>query len=96
MRVIWSSPAEADLDDLVRHIAAENLAAALAQEERIHEAVARLGEYPRMGRVGRRPMSRELVVSGTPYVVVYYVSDTQVEVARVMHGARAWPRPDTK
>lgn len=91
MRIIWSAPAEADLDHIVSHIAAENLAAALGQEDRIRDGVVRLEQHPRLGRVGRLPNSRELVVSGTPYVVVYYVGTSQVEIARVVHGAQDWP-----
>jgi toxin ParE1/3/4 len=44
-----------------------------------------------MGREGRLRDSRELVVAGTPYVVMYRVNETQVEVMRVLHGAQYWP-----
>ena len=46
-------------------IAAERMA------ERIQEAVKYLLEYPNMGRPGRVSGTRELVASGTPFVVVY-------------------------
>jgi toxin ParE1/3/4 len=36
------------------------------------------------------PETRELVVSGTPYIVVYLISD-DVELIRVLHGAQQWP-----
>ena len=91
MRVIWSAPAEADLDHIVLHIAAENLGAALGQEDRIRDGVLMLEQHPHLGRPGRLPNSRELVVTGTPYLVVYYVGTLQVEIARVIHGARNWP-----
>jgi plasmid stabilization system protein ParE len=39
--------------------------------ERIQEAVEYLMEYPNIGRPGRVSGTRELVVSGTPFVVVY-------------------------
>jgi toxin ParE1/3/4 len=39
-----------------------------------------------MGRPGRVPFTRELVVAGTPFVVIYRVR-ADVEIVRVLHGA---------
>ncbi len=44
-----------------------------------------------MGRAGRVPGTRELVISGTPYIVPYRVRGGAVEVLRVFHAARRWP-----
>lgn len=70
MRITWSPPAVADIDDLVRHIAADNLTAALSQDLRIRNAIESLGAFPRKGRSGRWRDTLELVVPRTPYVVV--------------------------
>ena len=35
--------------------------------------------------------TRELVVTGTPYVVAYRVTPAGVQILRVVHGARDWP-----
>jgi len=40
---------------------------------------------------GRVPGTRELVVTGTPYIVAYRVRDETVEILRVFHAARKWP-----
>ena len=50
-----------------------------------------LAVYPSLGRVGRVRGTRELVVSGTPFVVVYRVRLDIVQVLRVLHHARKWP-----
>ena len=34
---------------------------------------------------------RELVVSGGPFIVAYRVGADQIEILRVLHGARRWP-----
>lgn len=47
-------------------------------------------EYPNMERIGRVPQTRELVVAGTPWVVVYRVRNS-IEIIRVLHGPQAWP-----
>ena len=35
--------------------------------------------------------TRELVVTGTPYIVAYTVLDNRVEILAVQHGAQEWP-----
>jgi plasmid stabilization system protein ParE len=38
------------------------------------------------------PDTRELVISGTPYIVAYTVLDRQkVEILAVFHGKQKWP-----
>jgi plasmid stabilization system protein ParE len=41
--------------------------------------------------VGRIPGTRELVVPGLPYIVLYEVADTAVQILHIYHGARNWP-----
>jgi plasmid stabilization system protein ParE len=66
------------------------LAAPLASN--IHSKTARLlSANPFIGRIGEIKGTRELVISGTPYIVAYRVRDTQIEVLFVQHGARDWP-----
>jgi toxin ParE1/3/4 len=65
--------------------------AAVGVGDSIEAAVGRLGEYPAVGRPGRVTGTRELVVTGTPYIVVYRVEAAAVVVLRVLHGAQPWP-----
>ena len=44
-----------------------------------------------MGRPGRVPGTRELVIAQTPYVVPYLVQGAAIQILRVYHGARRWP-----
>ncbi|WP_375338337.1 type II toxin-antitoxin system RelE/ParE family toxin [Chelatococcus sambhunathii] len=44
-----------------------------------------------LGRRGDIEGTRELVVTGTPYIVAYRVTETRVELLFVQHGARDWP-----
>jgi toxin ParE1/3/4 len=37
------------------------------------------------------PGTRELVVTGTPFIVVYRVEAATVVILRVLHGAQRWP-----
>ena len=90
MRLVRRQSYAADLDRIVDHIAAENPAAALDMWDEIENQVERLLDFPRSGRARRMPETRELVVTGTAYIVVYIVGD-DVELVRVLHGAQQWP-----
>ena len=91
MRLTWSAFALSDRDAIFTFIELENPAAAILVDERIVVAVRRLTDFPASGRVGRIAGTRELVISGTPYVAVYTITEATVRVLRVLHGAQEWP-----
>lgn len=80
-------------DAQLRHIARDDPHAAVAQGDRIMAALDHLPQHPEMGRAGRVKGTRELVVGGTPFIVIYRVKPKvqRVEVLRVLHGAQQWP-----
>lgn len=90
MKLVWSAHALADRNLIFDYIEAENPRAAIAVDERIASAVAQLRDFPDSGRQGRVEGTRELDIAGTPYIVVYLVSD-RVRILRVLHGAQRWP-----
>ena len=92
MTVRWLPRALLNLREIHDHIAEHHLEAAEDAVGRIREAVNRLAEYPAMGRTGRVLGTRELMVSGTPYIVPYRVREGEVQIIRVLHAARRWPR----
>ncbi len=91
MRIKWIRKALATLDDIAEYIAKYDPQAAAHMVEKIDEAVQNLGKHPYLGRPGRVPNTRELVVSGTPYIVPYRVKGSTIEILRVLHAARRWP-----
>lgn len=88
MHVKYSSAARRDLDAIIDHISLEDRAAAERVFYAISDSVSRLDDFPNMGHVGRVPDTRELSVTGLPYIVVYEVSAEAVTVLAVFHGAR--------
>lgn len=92
MRVRWLRTALANLDAEATYIAQDNVAAAARMVATIQQAVSHLVHYPASGRPGRVPGTRELVIPGTPYVIPYRVRGTTVEILRLFHAARKWPR----
>ncbi len=91
MKVVLAPQAREDLREILAYIAADNPQAARAVLGRIRERILELRTHPHLGRPGRLPGTRELVVPATPYVVPYQVQDSVVQVLRVYHGARRWP-----
>ena len=92
MRVKWLRTALANLDAEAIFIARDNPAAAARVVTAINRAVQNLHRFPSMGRPGRVVGTRELVVPGTTYIIPYRVRDETVEVLRVFHAARRWPK----
>lgn len=91
MRVRWLRKALANLEAEADYIAQDNPAAANRIVQSVFHAVSLLRKNPALGRSGRVAGTRELVVSGTPYIVPYRVRGDTVEILRVFHGARKWP-----
>jgi plasmid stabilization system protein ParE len=91
MRVRWLRKALPNLDEEATYIAADDPAAARLVVARVLEAVALLAQQPGMGRPGRVPGTRELVVLKTRYLVPYRVRGETVEILRVFHTSRRLP-----
>lgn len=91
MRVRWLRNALRNLDEEASYIAADDPVAARRVVERVLSAVARLAEQPGLGRPGRVPGTRELIVPKSRYVVPYRVRGDAVEILRVFHTSRRLP-----
>ena len=92
MHVKWLRTAIANLEAEAEYIARDNPSAAGHIVDSIVEAVNQLTHFPAIGRPGRVAGTRELVVTGTPYIVPYRVRAGSVEILRIFHGSRRWPR----
>ena len=91
MRVEWLRNAVRNLDDEATYIATDDPAAARRVVKRVLDAVAQLADQPGLGRPGRVPGTRELIVLKTRYIVPYRVRGETVEVLRVFHTSRRLP-----
>jgi len=91
VRVKWLTIALANLNAEAEYISQDSSAAAARTVAAIMRAVEQLKRFPASGRHGRVTGTRELLVSGTTYIVPYRVRGGAVEVLRVFHAARRWP-----
>jgi plasmid stabilization system protein ParE len=92
MRVRWLRTALRNLDEEATYIAADDAAAARLVVARVLEAVGQLADQPGLGRPGRVPGTRELVVLNTRYIVPYRVRGEEVQILRVFHTSRRPPQ----
>jgi toxin ParE1/3/4 len=93
VNVIWLRVGRQTRIVQIDYIAHDNPGAAVRLDEAIERQVRQLRDQPLIGRPGRMPGTRELIISRTPFIVIYRVTETRIEILRVLHGAQQWPRP---
>lgn len=91
MRLGWTRIAIRDLIHVRRYIAQDNPHAAGSIAQHILDAAEGLLEHPEIGRLGRVRGTRELVISQTPYLIVYRLRRKRIHILRVLHGRQLWP-----
>ena len=91
MDIIWLDRARREVVHIRETIATDNPRAARQVARRILEHAEKLRTSPNIGRPGRLYGTRELVITGTPFIILYRVRDGVIEILRVIHGARRWP-----
>ncbi len=91
MKLRWTPLATEHLKQVHQYIAQENLAAAWQVIKTIRKLTHNLLVYPQLGRQGRVEGTRELIILGTSYFVVYRIEETTVDILSVLHQGRRWP-----
>lgn len=91
MQVRWTRRALLNLEQAVAYIAADSPTIANRVAQKIWESVQLLGDHPRIGRPGRVKGTRELVISGLPYIIPYTERNGSVFILRVLHSSMKWP-----
>lgn len=92
MKATWRTLANRDLAELAEYIAVDSERAAGATVDRIVAVVEMLERFPYLGRVGRASNTREFVVSGTSYRIIYRVEPDRIRILRILHCARRFPK----
>ncbi len=87
MKIRWSPEARRQVGEIWQYIALDDPDAADRMATRLVRAVEKLAHFPHLGRPGRED-SRELVVGGTNFIVIYRVQDEEIRIGTVVHGAQ--------
>lgn len=95
MQLKWTDLADTDLEKIEAHIAQENnpIVAIDVVMNIIDSTHLILPDHPRAGRQGRLKNTRELVMNGVPFIVIYRenINTNCIEVLRVLHDTQQWP-----
>ncbi|MBI3230791.1 MAG: type II toxin-antitoxin system RelE/ParE family toxin [Burkholderiales bacterium] len=91
MVVKWTRTALANLVAIVEYIEQDNAERAQSFALEVRAKTNSLLEFPSMGRLGRVNGTRELIIHPN-YIIPYRVRGDVVEILRVQHVARRWPR----
>ena len=92
MHIRWTQPAVYDLTGICDYLE-KHESAALAERvaQAVYDAAHSLSPFPKKGRPGREPDTRELIIQRYPYIVVYELRADAVAILRVLHTSQQWP-----
>ena len=88
LEIVWSPLALARLEEIHAFVAKDKPDAAERLATRIVVLVEALRNHPYLGRPGAEPDIRELVIAGTPYIILYRVHGKRVTINTVWHGSQ--------
>ena len=88
VEIVWSPLARARLREIRAYITLDKPDAAERTATRIVAVVEALRTHPRLGRAGAEPGVRELVIGGTPYIVLYQFRHRRVTITTIWHAAQ--------
>ncbi|MBD2386791.1 type II toxin-antitoxin system RelE/ParE family toxin [Cylindrospermum sp. FACHB-282] len=91
MQIRWLRRALRNLEQAHSYILKDNPTAAPELILKIQNAANQLENYPFMGKSGRVEGTRELIISNSPYILIYRVKEETVEILRVLHTSKRYP-----
>lgn len=89
-RYLLSSLADADMLAMWEYIAQHSVAAADRMTDRFTAAFERIAQFPESGEQYEHPRGELRRVVVPPYLVFYQIVGDEVNIIRVLHGARRW------
>jgi toxin ParE1/3/4 len=88
VEIVWSPLARARLQEIRAYVAKDKPVAAERLAIRIVAVVEALRNYPYLGHTGTESGVRELIIGGTPHVVLYRVRGKRVTIQTIWHSAQ--------
>lgn len=88
LEIVWSPLARARLQEIRTYIALDKPNAAERLAMRIVAVVGTLKTHPYLGRAGVETEIRELIIGGTPYIILYRVHKKKIVILTVWHASQ--------
>jgi addiction module RelE/StbE family toxin len=91
MRVRFTRPAQADLQQIHAYVSKENPTEASRLVARLIERARALGDTPYEGRATDEPNARVIVVPQLRYFIFYVIAGDEVHITHIRHTSRRRP-----
>ena len=88
VEIVWSALARTRLREIRAFVALDKPNAAERLGLRSVAMIEALKTHPHLGRPGAEPGIRELVIGGTPYIVLYSVHGNRITISTIWHAAQ--------
>lgn len=89
-RLRWEGEARRQFRDTLTYIASHDAAAAERLGRTVEAKLDLIGRFAEIGRPGRIPKTRELIVHPN-YIVVYAVRRNTIDIIRFLHARQLFP-----
>ena len=91
MKVKWSKTSIKDLNHIFDYIEKEDRPETARKSIlKIINAVSQLERFPEIGRRGRVVGTKELIIPSTPFIIIYRLKDSVLEILTILHHSRMW------
>ena len=91
MQVRYTRLAISDLSQAYGYIEADSPQNARAIGKRIEKSIDTLALYPLLGKQGRVEGTREFLVTGTPFIIIYRAKKDVLQILSILHTSRKYP-----
>ena len=88
MRLRYTPPALADLENILEYVAAHSPSASRKVAERLRALAELARQHPEIGRATDEPGIRRIIARPYPYLIFYEATDDAIIIHAVRHGAR--------
>lgn len=88
MKLRYTLRAASELDEVLNYIAGRSPQGARRVQMRIREIIKLLLQHPNAGTLISKRRLRRMVVHPYPYLIFYQVTDHEIVIHGVRHGAR--------
>lgn len=92
MKIRWTKDALRSLEEIYTYIASDRPAALKKVVIQIENNIQKLNDFPELGRTGRIKGTRELIVAGTSYIIIYRIKDRYIEILLILHSSLPYPK----
>ena len=91
MKLRWTPRAVSDLEEISDYLLSVNPTSWDRLMDRVEAVTGYLLQFPHMGKLGLVSGTREFVLSGTPYILVFRLKKDVVQILSVRDGRMQLP-----